>query len=120
MEEQLNSMESLVSQLADNMNTLSTEGYSKVNRDEINQKLIQLERNFIIEEGMPYSSWLKSLYASPDPYSGYASWMLPAFQYAIEEGFDDNEISQWVDIHAEAFKALNDNLSELIDMTSAE
>ena len=118
--EQLNTMESLVSQLADNMNSLSTADYSSVNRDEINRRLIQLERNFIVEEGMPYSSWLKSLYASPDPYSGYASWMLPAFQYAIEEGFNDDKISQWVDIHAEAFEALNQDLGELIELTTVE
>jgi N-acetylated-alpha-linked acidic dipeptidase len=30
---------------------------------------------------MAYGSWYRSLYASSDPYSGYASWMLPAFQY---------------------------------------
>jgi N-acetylated-alpha-linked acidic dipeptidase len=102
------------------MNSLSSVGFSNVNRNEINRKLIQLERNFIVEEDMPYSSWLKSLYASPVPYSGYASWMLPAFQYAIEEEFDDDEISHWVDIHAEAFKALNNNLTELIDLTTAD
>jgi N-acetylated-alpha-linked acidic dipeptidase len=120
MNEELSEMENLVTQLAENMKNLTASGYANVNRDEINRKLIQLERNFIVDEGMPYSAWLKSIYASPDPYSGYASWMLPAFQYAIEEGFDENEISNWVEIHAEAFNALNINLSELIDLTTAE
>ena len=118
MMDELNAMKSLVTQLNDNMVNLSASGYSYTNREEINRKLIKLERNFIVEEGMPYSSWLKSLYASPDPYSGYASWMLPAFQYAIEEGFDENEISRWVDIHTEAFEALNQDLSELVELTS--
>lgn len=47
----------------------------------INQQLIQLERYFLDEEGMAYGKWYRSLYASSDPYSGYASWMLPGFLY---------------------------------------
>ncbi|WP_069131006.1 M28 family peptidase [Rhodohalobacter halophilus] len=119
MREQLREMEQLVNRLSDNLSGLSASDYRELNVAQINQKLIQLERNFIVEEGMPYSAWLKSIYASPDPYSGYASWMLPAFQYAIEEQFDRNEINRWVNIHAEAFKELNVNLSELIELTQA-
>ena len=51
------------------------------NKKSINAELILLERQWIDKQGMPYGSWYRSLYASPDPYSGYASWMLPAFQY---------------------------------------
>ena len=51
------------------------------NRKAINAELLLLERQWIDKQGMPYGSWYRSLYASPDPYSGYASWMLPAFQY---------------------------------------
>lgn len=51
------------------------------NSKAINAELLSLERQWIDKEGMPYGSWYRSLYASPDPYSGYASWMLPAFQY---------------------------------------
>ena len=40
-----------------------------------------MEKAFIDPPGMAYGSWYRSLYASSDPYSGYASWMLPAFQY---------------------------------------
>lgn len=47
----------------------------------INAELLLLERQWIDEKGMPYGNWYRSLYASPDPYSGYASWMMPAFQY---------------------------------------
>ena len=47
----------------------------------INAELILLERQWIDKAGMPYGNWYRSLYASPDPYSGYASWMLPALQY---------------------------------------
>lgn len=51
------------------------------NKKSINAELLSLERQWIDKQGMPYGSWYRSLYASPDPYSGYASWMLPGFQY---------------------------------------
>jgi N-acetylated-alpha-linked acidic dipeptidase len=54
---------------------------SEKNRKAINIELLSLERQWIDKQGMPYGSWYRSLYASPDPFSGYASWMLPAFQY---------------------------------------
>ena len=47
----------------------------------INKQMIALERFFLDEEGMAYGKWYQSLYASSDPYSGYASWMLPGFLY---------------------------------------
>ncbi|MEI7582084.1 M28 family peptidase [Runella sp.] len=47
----------------------------------INKELRNLEKAFIDPKGMAYGPWYRSLYASSDPYSGYASWMLPAFQY---------------------------------------
>jgi len=120
MQEQLDEMENLVSQLAENMNRLDKDDFANLSLLKINQKLIQLERNFIVEDGMPYSAWLKSIYASPDPYSGYASWMLPVFQYAIEEKFDEEEISRWVDIHSDAFAALNKDLEDLIELTKTD
>lgn len=49
----------------------------------INNELLRLEKSFLLEEGMPFGNWYKSLYASTDPNSGYASWMLPAIQYEI-------------------------------------
>ncbi len=54
---------------------------SEKNRKAINIELLSLERQWIDKQGMPYGNWYRSLYASPDPFSGYASWMLPAFQY---------------------------------------
>ena len=55
-------------------------------REEINRQLILAERSFLHEGGLPFSPWLRSLYAASDPFSGYASWMLPAYRYAIDEG----------------------------------
>ena len=54
---------------------------NEANKKAINAELLLLERQWIDKQGMPYGNWYRSLYASPDPYSGYASWMLPGFQY---------------------------------------
>ena len=48
---------------------------------ELNSSLLHLDRAFIDEDGMAYGKWYRSLYASSDPYSGYASWMLPGLLY---------------------------------------
>jgi N-acetylated-alpha-linked acidic dipeptidase len=56
---------------------------NETNKKAINAELLLLERQWIDKQGMPYGNWYRSLYASPDPYSGYASWMMPAFQYEV-------------------------------------
>ncbi len=53
------------------------------NKKAINIEMLALERQWIDQEGMPFGNWYKSLYASPDPYSGYASAILPGFQYEV-------------------------------------
>lgn len=60
-------------------------------QDDLNRLLIEAERSFLHDEGLPFSPWLRSLYAASDPFSGYASWMLPAYRYAIEENLHDDE-----------------------------
>jgi N-acetylated-alpha-linked acidic dipeptidase len=52
----------------------------------LNARLIALEKAFIDMEGLQGRPWSRSLYASPDPFSGYASWMLPGIRYEIETG----------------------------------
>ncbi len=82
----------------------------------INQELIQLERSFLHEEGLPFSLWLRSLYASSDPYSGYASWMLPAYRFAIEEERleDDEFISELHEAHLAALNRFSDTMERII------
>jgi N-acetylated-alpha-linked acidic dipeptidase len=52
----------------------------------VNARLIALEKAFIDMDGLQERPWSRSLYASPDPFSGYASWMLPGIRYEIETG----------------------------------
>lgn len=83
---------------------------------DINQGLIQLERSFLNEEGLPFSPWLRSLYASSDPYSGYASWMLPAYRFAIEEERlnDEQLMSELHEAHLEALNRFSDTLENVL------
>lgn len=54
-----------------------------------NAAIIALEREWLIEDGLPGRPWYKSLYASPDEDSGYDAWVLPAIQRA--KGREDAE-----------------------------
>ena len=50
----------------------------------INEALQGLEKCWMNEDGLPDRSWFRNLYASTDPYSGYAAWMFPAIRLGIE------------------------------------
>jgi len=88
--------------------------------EEINRELIQLERSFLNVDGLPFSPWLRSLYASSDPYSGYASWMLPAYRYAIEEGKlgDDEFISELHEIHLQSLQRFSATMENILEKLS--
>lgn len=78
----------------------------------INQELRNLEKAFIDPKGMAYGSWYQSLYASSDPYSGYASWMLPAFQYEASLKSTAN-LADIEARHAKAIENLNNKIIAL-------
>ncbi|MEB2775256.1 M28 family peptidase [Algoriphagus sp. D3-2-R+10] len=50
----------------------------------LNKELIGLEKSWIDPKGMYFGSWYRSLYVSTDPFSGYASWILPGIKYEVE------------------------------------
>ncbi|MEJ2541252.1 MAG: M28 family peptidase, partial [Gemmatimonadota bacterium] len=60
----------------------------------INEALIGLEKAWLDERGLQDREWSRSLYVSPDPFSGYASWMLPGLRYEIETD-DPGEVPEW-------------------------
>lgn len=78
----------------------------------INHELLLLERLWIDKEGMPYGKWYRSLYASPDPYSGYASWMLPGFQYEVANRASAN-LKMWEHKYLNAINKLKENLESI-------
>lgn len=50
----------------------------------VNADLIGLEKAWLDDRGLQDRPWSRSLYVSPDPFSGYASWMLPGLRFEIE------------------------------------
>lgn len=79
---------------------------------DINQQLISLERSFLDAQGMAYGSWYRSLYASSDPYSGYASWMLPGFLYEISTR-NSQRLPEWTARYKRALEELNTKIIKL-------
>jgi N-acetylated-alpha-linked acidic dipeptidase len=60
----------------------------------INKDLLALEKSFIDPKGMYFGNWYRSIYASTDPFSGYASWVLPGIQYEIEMK-NETRLQEW-------------------------
>ncbi|MFN3136393.1 MAG: M28 family peptidase [Allomuricauda sp.] len=86
-------------------NALSSGALSKKEIKDVNKQLIALEKSFIDEKGMYYGSWFKSLYASTDPFSGYASWILPGLEYEISLKSTDR-LEEWDQRYANAISSL--------------
>lgn len=83
----------------------------------INKSLIGLERQFLLPDGLPFGAWYRSAYATSDPYSGYAAWMLPGLRYYIEEK-DQSGLEQAVGDHELVFDRFIDALEDLDDKLS--
>ena len=93
---------------------LNTGSFSKKNLSNINQQLIDLEKSFISDKGMYFGSWYRSIYASSDPFSGYAAWILPGLEYEIALKSSDR-LYEWDKRYSEAINSLNFKMSELIN-----
>jgi N-acetylated-alpha-linked acidic dipeptidase len=80
--------------------------------DAVNAELIALEKALLRPEGLQGRPWSRSLYASPDPFSGYASWMLPGLRYEIETD-DSAGAREWSDIYVHAMGELEARIRAL-------
>ncbi|MBS1681329.1 MAG: M28 family peptidase [Bacteroidetes bacterium] len=85
---------------------------NEANTKAINAELLTLERQWIDTQGMPYGNWYRSLYASPDPYSGYASWMMPAFQYELSVKSTAN-LKMWEQKYVDAMNRIKSKLETI-------
>jgi len=79
----------------------------------INKDLLGLEKSFIDPKGMYFGNWYRSLYASSDPFSGYASWVLPGIQYEIELKSTDR-LAEWDERYSKAIFDLKQKIDALI------
>lgn len=80
----------------------------------LNTRLIALEKVFLHEDGLAFGRWFQSLYASIDPFSGYASWMLPGLRYGLSEGLDQEYLQHEIDRLMEAMMKLESQLLQLL------
>lgn len=108
------SLEDAAQSLAEALDQVSSEAISKKALKAINAQLIALEKSFIEEKGMDYGAWYRSLYASTDPFSGYASWMLPGIEYEVALKRSEN-LEAWDVRYAAAIDRLTSKMNALKD-----
>ena len=92
---------------------LKNDEYSKKELQNLNQQLIALEKSFISDQGMYFGSWYKSLYASSDPFSGYAAWILPGLEYEIALKSSDR-LQEWDSRYTNAINSFTLKMRQLI------
>lgn len=78
----------------------------------LNEGLIALEKSWIDPKGMYFGSWYKSLYVSTDPFSGYASWILPGIKYEVETKSTDR-LEEWDSRYAKAILDLSKKVDKM-------
>ncbi|MFT4737162.1 MAG: N-acetylated-alpha-linked acidic dipeptidase [Cyclobacteriaceae bacterium] len=91
---------------------LNTTSFSKKQSKAINQQLLTLEKSFLEEKGMYFGAWYRSLYAASDPFSGYASWILPGLEYEIALA-STTRLDEWDERYAAAIIRLTDKIDKL-------
>lgn len=75
----------------------------------INALLVEADRAWLSEEGIPGRPWFKSLYAATDEDSGYAAWILPALRWGVE-----HKDKRAVERAAERYAGVLARLGELV------
>lgn len=80
------------------------------NADDINNTLLSLEQAFQHADGMPFGDQYRSLYASPNPFNGYASWMLPGLRYPIETDADAATLDRWTTVYRQSVERLTERV----------
>ncbi len=84
----------------------------------INAGLIGLEKAWLDDRGLQDRPWSRSLYVSPDPFSGYASWMLPGLRYEIETD-DPADVPEWESRYIAAIGGLAERMRAVTEMIEA-
>lgn len=79
----------------------------------VNSKLIDLEKRWLVDHGMPFGSWYKSSYASSDPFSGYDSWILPLLEYGIATKNTD-QVREGITIYQNIISNIIEDINQLI------
>jgi len=72
----------------------------------VNETLLSLEQAFQYADGLQFGDQYRSLYASPNPFNGYASWMLPGLRHPVETDASDDTLARWTDVYRDAIVRL--------------
>jgi len=83
-------------------------------RKSINRQLLALEKSFLTPQGMYFGRWYQSLYASSDPFSGYAAWILPGLEYEIALQ-STQRLEEWDQRYTAAILDLQHKMQNLIE-----
>ena len=111
----IQSLEKVSDELTVNIKSyLESKDFSKKELKNLNEQLIALEKSFISDKGMYFGSWYKSLYASSDPFSGYAAWILPGLEYEIALKSSDR-LQEWDSRYTNAINSLTLKMKQLIE-----
>jgi N-acetylated-alpha-linked acidic dipeptidase len=78
----------------------------------INRRLIDMERAWIDDSGLPQHAWHRNLYATSDPFSGYASWPLPLLRWHVEAG-DADQIARAVSRYEDVMRELAEHAAAI-------
>ena len=81
----------------------------------VNRALIGLEKAWLNDRGLQGRPWSRSIYVSPDPFSGYASWMLPGLRYEIETD-DRADLPGWERVYVGAIRDLAERMRRVAGM----
>ena len=81
----------------------------------VNRALIGLEKAWLNDRGLQGRPWSRSIYVSPDPFSGYASWMLPGLRYELETD-DRADLPGWERVYVTAVRDLATRMREVAAM----
>lgn len=110
----ISSLEEKSNNLNEAMNSLLSESsLNKKTIKSINKQLIALEKSFLEDKGMYFGSWYRSLYSASDPFSGYASWILPGLEYEIALKSSER-LSEWDERYSAAISRLNQKIDRLV------
>ena len=93
-------------------NAMASEKLTAVQLKKINTGLIGLEKSWVDPKGMYYGEWYKSLYVCNDPFSGYASWILPGIQYEVAIQ-NTSRLKEWDTRYAKAILDLSKKVDKL-------
>ena len=93
----------------------SSGGVNPASAEAVNRALIGLEKAWLNDRGLQGRPWSRSIYVSPDPFSGYASWMLPGLRYEIETD-DRADLPGWERVYVNAVRDLAERMRAVAEM----